>query len=316
MAPAYPLRIFDDRPLPDGYDGRVLVWDIDKTYLATRFSSLRGLARIPLEFAVDKAAIPGMPEVLRGLRRGPAPQTGDPERGGPGDAFGLDPASRFAATPLWFVSASPPQLRAVIARKMLLDGVQPDGFVFKDWAATLRALRPARLRDHVGFKVCALLTTRRLRPHATEALFGDDVEQDATAYALYADVVEGRLGPAQLAAALAGVGVAREDRAVARRLAEDVSPGRGRVDRIFINLERGRPPEEFARFGPRVVAVRGACQLALACRAHDLVDDATVREAAAAVRALRGSERVGADVTDALARGLVTPETVRRLGLP
>lgn len=92
MGARYPLRINDERVLPDGYDGPVYVWDIDKTYLSTHFSSLHGLARIPLEFAVDKVAIPGMPELLRGLRKGAGPH--------------------YAGHPLYFVSASPPSSRA------------------------------------------------------------------------------------------------------------------------------------------------------------------------------------------------------------
>jgi hypothetical protein len=293
----YPLRVFDDRPLPPGYRGRVLVWDIDKTYLATRLSSLRGIARIPLEFAIDKASIPGMPEVLRGLRRGPG--------GG------------FAATPLWFVSASPAQLHRVMARKMLLDGVQPDGFVFRDWLGALRQLRPDRLVDPLGFKLCALLTTRAARPLATEALFGDDAERDPQAYSLYADLLEGRAGEkeADVERALRGAGVESGDRARVHRLLAALPAERGGVDRIYIHLERDTPPERLARFGARLVGVRDACQMALACHADGLVDDGTVREATAAVRAARGVERVLDDVADACARGLTTAETAARLDL-
>ena len=169
MSQAYPLRIHDQRTLPDGYDGPVFVWDIDKTYLATRFSSLQGLSRIPLEFAVDKQAIPAMPEVLRGIRRGP----------GPG----------YGCVPLYFVTASPPQLRGVLEHKMILDGVEFDGITFKDWWRIMKQGRPGRFLDQVGFKVCALLEGRRRRPLATEYLFGDDAESDADAFALYASLV-------------------------------------------------------------------------------------------------------------------------------
>ena len=54
----YPLAVFNDRDLPRDYAGPVFVWDVDKTYLSTRFSSSSGLARIPIEFSVDKVAIP------------------------------------------------------------------------------------------------------------------------------------------------------------------------------------------------------------------------------------------------------------------
>ena len=113
MDTCYPLSQDEQREYVNGFDGDVFVWDIDKTYLDTHFSSMKGMARIPVEFAIDKRAIPGMPEVLRGLRRGP----------GPG----------FACAPLYFVSASPPQIRGVVQRKMLMDGVEYDGIIFKDW---------------------------------------------------------------------------------------------------------------------------------------------------------------------------------------
>ena len=161
MKVPYPLSIEDQRSYPEGFDGRVFVWDIDKTYLETHFSSLKGMARIPVEFAIDKKAIAGMPEILRGLRRGP----------------GED----YACAPLYFVSASPPQMRRVIERKMLMDGVEYDGIILKDWLKTLRRLRPGRLREQAGFKVCALLAGRQNRPRSTEYLFGDDVESDAAA---------------------------------------------------------------------------------------------------------------------------------------
>ncbi|HQF25177.1 MAG TPA: hypothetical protein PL065_17065, partial [Polyangiaceae bacterium] len=157
----YPLSVVDDRIFSLDYDGPVFIWDIDKTYLATRFSQPKYMARIPIEFAVDKQAIAGMPEVLRGIRRGTT--------------------AAFACAPLYFVSASPPQLRAVITRKMLLDGVEYDGITFKDWAKTIMQRRPGRLKEQVGFKICALLEGRRRRPMASEYLFGDDVEKDAVA---------------------------------------------------------------------------------------------------------------------------------------
>lgn len=293
----YPLRILNERDLPADYAGRAFVWDIDKTYLSTRFSSLRGLARIPLEFAVDKSSIPGMADVLRGLRRGPG--------------------SAFAATPLYFVSASPPQLQPVIARKMLLDGVQPDGFVFKDWARTLKELRPGRLRDHLGFKLCALLTGRLARPLAQESLFGDDVERDAEAYSMYGDILDGAVEPAAVERALTAAGVHRDDQHCVRSLWERLPPDRGIVERIYIHLERRSDPAAFARYGERLVAVRDACQLVLALHEAGLVDRGAVAEAAAAVR---GSARIGAEelrrrVDDAVRRGLVRAETVRDLDL-
>src|SRR5215467_9539607 len=140
MKTSYPLSVRDDRLLPKDYDGLVYVWDIDKTYLATPFSSVWGLIQIPLEFAIDKRAIPGMPEVLRGLRRGAGPEV--------------------SCTPLYFISASSHFMRGVIESKMLRDGVEQDGIIFKDWYRVLLSLHPRRLFEQVGFKMVALLMGR------------------------------------------------------------------------------------------------------------------------------------------------------------
>src|SRR4051812_48106233 len=99
------VRVIDRVP-EAGARGAGFVWDIDKTYLDTRFSQLKGLAGIPFEFGIDKRALPGTVELPRGLRDGP---TGREHR------------------PLYFVSASPPQIAPAIERKMLLDGVEWDG---------------------------------------------------------------------------------------------------------------------------------------------------------------------------------------------
>ncbi|MBN1945969.1 MAG: hypothetical protein JW797_09855 [Bradymonadales bacterium] len=293
--PCYPLSVEDYRRLPPDYTGPVYVWDIDKTYLATRFSSLRGMARIPIEFAIDKSAIEGMPAILRGLRRGP----------GPG----------FAASPLYFISASPPQLRQVIERKMLLDGVQQDGITFKDWVGTLRQLRPGRLKDHVGFKLCALLVGRRSRPMATEYLFGDDVEADAQVYSLYAEILDGRLSPGELERALVSARVPRGDRSCVLRLVGELPEERGKVGRILVHLERGTDPSLFLPFSPRLVPVHGALQMSLALYEMGLVDARTVKETSSAVGTRgRSAHRLpGPLIEDALIRGLVVPETVDRL---
>jgi len=258
MSVSYPLRIDDHRTLPDGYDGPVFVWDIDKTYLSTHFSSLQGLSRIPLEFAVDKQAITGMPEVLRGIRRGP----------GPG----------YGCLPLYFVTASPPQLLGVLEHKMILDGVEFDGITFKDWWRILKQGRPKKLLDQVGFKVCALLEGRQRRPLATEYLFGDDAESDADAFSLYASMVRNELSAREAMDRMAVLGVREDNRRCARSLLDQLPRKRGKVKKFFIHLEKRTPPEKFDRFGPLVAPVRGSFQLSLALYELGLVDQDTVRQ--------------------------------------
>lgn len=297
MDSRYPLSTFDERPLDTKYRGNVFIWDIDKTYLSTHFSSMRGLARIPIEFAIDKEAIAGMPDVLRGIRRGPGPT--------------------FAAAPLYFISSSPPQLRPVIARKMLLDGVQPDGFTFKNWVLTLRQLRPKRLKDHLGYKLCALLHGRLSRPVAREFLFGDNMERDPETYALYARLLAGDLKLEALDGAMITGRVSEEDRQIVLDLAAALPDELGSVGRIFIHLARTTPQEELESFGPLVTPVRNACQLSLALFEMDLIDRETVIQTTNAVSAAGGRSKAKLEVTleDAIARRIVSDETLASLGL-
>jgi len=298
MADRYPLAVEDQRILPEGYDGNVFVWDIDKTYLSTRFSSMRGMARIPIEFAIDKHAIPGMPEVLRGLRRGPGPD--------------------FACAPLYFVSASPPLLRKVVENKMLLDGVEHDGITFKDWLGTLRQLRPGRLREQVGFKINALLDGRLRRPRAQEYLFGDDVERDAEAFSIYARLVNDDPPSGELETALQAAGVKPDDRRFVHDLAGRLPAERGRVERFFIHLGLGTPPDSFDRYGELAVPVKGGFQLALALHDLGLLDEDAVTGAAEAVEAsAKARSKYGAlpeQAADALRRGLIRQDRLVALG--
>jgi hypothetical protein len=295
MRVSYPLRIDDQRTLPDGYDGPVFVWDIDKTYLSTHFSSLQGLSRIPLEFAVDKRAITGMPEVLRGIRRGP----------GPG----------YGCVPLYFVTASPPQLRGVLEHKMILDGVEFDGITFKDWWRIMKQGRPKRLLDQVGFKVCALLEGRQRRPLATEYLFGDDAESDADAFSLYASMLQNELPAREAQDRMAEAGVREDNRRCVLSLLDQLPRKRGNVGRFFIHLEKQTPPEKFDRFGPLVAPVRNGFQLSLALYELGLVDQDTVLQCREAASSAPGSPGPMFEslITDAIDRRLITRRKLHSL---
>lgn len=162
-----------ERKFNELYNGDVFVWDIDKTYLQTHFSSLRGLAAIPFESAEDKLAVPGTVPLLRAL-----------QRGGKGDLESL--------LPLYFVSGSPPQLRQVIQEKMTLDGVHFDGLMFKDQWGLVKAGRPKDVKKQVGYKLSALLTLKLQIPGQPRFYcFGDDVESDAAVFTLFSEVMKG-----------------------------------------------------------------------------------------------------------------------------
>ncbi len=242
---SFPISTVNQRDFADDWAGEVFTCDIDRTYLMTRFSSMKGMARIPFEFAVDKTAVAGMTQILKEIRRGP-------ER-------------RSRQTPLYFVSASPSQLRPVIERKMLLDGLEFDGTTFKDWFGVVRTWRFDRFKEQIGFKLTALLARRSELPpgEVREVLIGDDLERDATAFSLYADLLAGRLAVADLATTLVGFGVAEDDAAAIvelKRLVGDRAEG---VKRIYIRLER-QQAEDFLPYAPHLVACSGSLQMALA----------------------------------------------------
>jgi hypothetical protein len=291
----YPLKIQNDRKLHKNYSGRVYVWDIDKTYLSTHFSSLWGLTQIPVEFAIDKEAIPGMPQVLQGLRRGPGP--------------GIE------CIPLYFISASPPFLRRIIEKKMLLDGVEQDGIIFKDWLQTLWELRPARLLDQLGFKLAALFTSRLSRVFSEEYLFGDDYEKDAEAFSLYAQWINGEIHASDIEKILIREKVSRIDREGILHLMENLPAKRGKVGRIYIHLEKNSPPENFKKYGKLLVPVKGAYQLALALFEQGLVDIQTVHTAREAVTKI--PKYIFGDVKtlneDALNRKIIKPLHLKKL---
>jgi hypothetical protein len=280
----FPVDRSDQRCFEHDWSGDVVVCDIDRTYLYTRFSSMKGLTRIPFEFAIDKRDIAGMVPLLKELRRGP------------------DPTSRH--TPLYFVSASPPQLRTVIERKMLMDGVEYDGTTFKDWRACLRSGRLGRMKDQVGFKLTALLHTRLALPRgAREVLIGDDLEKDALAYCLYADIVAGRLAQDRVPKILTRLGVARPDAWGVADLAK-MLPHADSVRRIVIRLEK-RAPDHFADFQPHVHPCRGPLQMALSLRGAGCISDEGVGRVAKGL-AERGKTRIELDELqrDARQRGL------------
>lgn len=231
----------NDRTLPASYTGDVLIWDIDKTYLDTQFSSWRGLLRIPLELAVDKKSIPGARPLLRALRHG-----GNEESG---------------VVPLYFISGSPTQLRGTIERKMTLDGVDWDGITFKDQWGLVRAGRPKDIKAQVGYKLRALLSYRRyIPPGARYLMFGDDVESDAEVFLLYGEVCAG-LRDRPLVSRLEIAGVHKDDLAEIEQLTADLPIVEDPVERVFIHLTNDSDPATFS--DPRVVPARSYVQTVL-----------------------------------------------------
>ncbi len=247
------IKASNDRKVEQG-DGvvDVFVWDIDKTYLDTRFSSLRGLLAIPFELAVDKHAVAGTVPLLRALRTGPEPS-----------------APRFS--PLYFVSGSPAHLRGVVEKKMTLDGVQFDGITFKDQLGLLLAGRPQAIAEQVGYKLGALLLLRSQLPARVRfCLFGDDVEKDMQAFLLFGAVCAGLRGAA-LRQELRRAGAHWPEVDAVVEAAAALVPESDPVERVFIHSVKGRLLGR-ADLDERVCVCRSFLQSALVLRQLGKID--------------------------------------------
>ncbi len=213
-------------------------WDLDKTYLETDFHSLRGLVRSATEPAAQKRAVPGATALVR--------------------ALGARPGCR-----VFILSGSPTQMREVLEEKLRLDGVQYDGFILKDNLGNLKRGRIRAIRGQLGYKLPTLLQSRvGVGPGVGETLFGDDAEVDALVYSIYADALIGRVTPADLSRVLELSG-AYPDAIDAALESLSRLPQGPVVDRIFIRLAQGAPPERFAPLGSRLVPIHSWWQAAL-----------------------------------------------------
>ncbi|MBC7792555.1 MAG: hypothetical protein H7Z43_02520 [Clostridia bacterium] len=274
-------------PVSPDYAGDVFVWDLDKTYLRTKFETFRDLMRTAFQKAADKTTYPGATPLLRALRRGPD-----------------------GVRPIYFVSASPLQLRDRILEKFALDGVEIDGIYFKDNFKNMRPSRFARLREQMGYKLLALLDLRlRLPIAAVETMFGDDAETDAAVYALYSEIIERRMAGYPLVEFLRKQGVFPDESAriawTARRI-----PTRESIRRVFITVHRQIDPRYFRRYGHRITGTQSYFQTALALQAEGRITMDDVAAIAAELLGRGGMSRheLAIQLDDVRRRGVLTGE--------
>lgn len=269
-------------------------WDLDKTYLRTEFETLRQLIRTARERGADKVEVPGVPAVMKAMRRIADAQERD-----------------FHA---YFISASPPQIGHAVREKLALDGVPYDGITFKDQLQHIKRGKLKNLREHVGYKLGELFRGRLEAPEgAVELLFGDDWESDALSYSLYADALAGVIDTERLASLLGRIGVDPLAIPSVTSLAEQAR-GRGQVSRIFINLERRTPLRTFRIYGPRVVPAFNYFQTAVVLAVDGYIASDDVAEVAHALRERAGftPRRLANTLADAVRRGLVESEAAEQ----
>ncbi|MEE2830549.1 MAG: phosphatase domain-containing protein [Myxococcota bacterium] len=269
-------------------------WDLDKTYLATDFEKLSRMVRIAMEGPEDKRNVPGSAALLREL-------TEDRES--------------EAAARVCIVSGSPRQMRRVLEQKLRADGITWHEFELKPQWKNLRRGRFRAIRDQVGYKLPLLLQSRtRVRPSVRETLFGDDAEADTFIYALYADVVAGRVDPATLVKILKSTSAYPD--AIDRCLAavEKLEPSDA-VERIFIHLDKRTSPAWFAPFGAIVVPVFNYFQAALVLFSEGHLDVAGVLSVTRAFREAdeHDPEELGNLFQDIQRRGHLATGAMQRL---
>ncbi len=228
----------------------VFLWDLDKTYLDTSWGSLRELLRTALEKAFQKRNVPGTGSLVRALK------TSWEERRG------------RRAFPIYFITASPPQMETKIREKLEYDEILPLGCFYKDNLKNLKPSRMWRLTQQVGYKLQALLQLRtRLGDEVRQILWGDDSESDATIYSLYSDVCARRWSEKELLSILRGLHVVGEQTETILDLQAQI-PAHDPVEKIYINLATDTDPEYYLKFGRRTVPTYNTFQAAL-----DLLQD-------------------------------------------
>ena len=222
----------------------VFVWDLDKTYLDTSLDSLGALLRTVIERAFQKKNVPGTNVLLQTLS----------------EEWSLRNQS---VCPIFFITASPPQMEERMTEKFSYDRIKPLGCFYKDNLRNLRPKRLWRLTKQVGYKVQALLQLRaRLATDVKQVLFGDDSESDAVIYSLYSDICSRRLGAQELRNILRSLYVTSEQVDEILQLQTQV-PENDPVQKIYINLAVDTDPEYYLKFGRRTLPTANTFQVAI-----------------------------------------------------
>lgn len=220
----------------------IYIWDIDKTYLDTHFESLRGLINTIREKAFQKRNVPGTRVLLSAL---------------------LARHQEEEAFPVYFVSASPPQLEKKIHTKLELDGIKPYGAYFKESLKDLKPKSFRRLNRQVGYKLQSLLDLRmRLNDSVEQILWGDDSESDAIIYSLYSDICAKRLKESEIRKILDNLNVEAFQVDIILELQKKI-PIEDPVKKIYINLINDTDPDYYLKYGRRMLPTSNTLQLAL-----------------------------------------------------
>lgn len=223
----------------------VFIWDLDKTYLDTDIHSISQLLSVALERSFLKKNIPGTSTLLRSLSA---------------DYVLKKNLPRF---PLYFISASPPQMEVRISEKFFLDGIKPFGCFYKDNLKNLTPARLWRLNKQVGYKVQALMQLRTLlKENVKQICWGDDSESDAIIYNLYSDICSRRMSQEEIRSTLQALSVSADQIEVIFELQASV-PENDPIEKIYINLAVDTDADYYLKFGRRTLPTSNTFEVAL-----------------------------------------------------
>ncbi|MEM7646760.1 MAG: phosphatase domain-containing protein, partial [Pseudomonadota bacterium] len=289
---------FPYRDVDRGGASEIYVWDLDKTYLDTSWHTIGDLWRTVFEKSFQKRNVPGTSTLVSSVKDNWQRTRGE--------------AGEF---PLFFITASPPQLEDKIREKLEIDEILPQGIFFKDNLRNVHPSRWRRLSQQVGYKIQALMQLRsKFSEDLTQVLWGDDSETDATIYSLYSDICSRRWDEDQLIKFLKHFNVTKEQINTILDL-QDQCPSHDPVEKVYINLAVDTDPEYYLKFGRRIVPTYNSFQTSL-----DLFQDSRLQEAQVLKVAMDLMTNYGftpdqlqQDLDDLVRRRILAQETLERV---
>lgn len=269
---------------------KIIVSDLDKTYLDTRFESLGAMLRIPFEGAEDKRNVRGAALLMRAL---------------------YDSLSRTGDVNLTFLSASPPWIRDTIHTKFALDDLPVTALITKNLTRIVFSGRWQFIRNHTIYKLEHLFQLTRENPEATFICLGDDWEYDLLVYCLFRDAVSGPHGEALMAHVLSQMGISKKAIRQAAEWLKPVIPRQGRV-RILLHRARYRDLHTL-RLAGDVIAFDSYLQLLLELHQLALLDLPSLQRYFREIRQLWSDDEAWVEVVSSIRTGLLLHKDMDRV---
>lgn len=275
----------------------IYVWDLDKTYLDTNWQTMGELWKTIFEKSFQKRNVPGTATLVSSVKENWQRVHGQ------------------VSFPLFFITASPPQIENRIHEKMEIDGIVPLGIFFKDNLKNIHPSRWRRLTQQVGYKVQALMQLRaRFESEISQVLWGDDSETDATIYSLYSDICSRRWDEAELIKLLKHFNVIKEQIDTILDL-QDQCPQHDPVEKVYINLAVDTDPEYYLKFGRRIVPTYNSFQTSLDLFQDSRLQDVQVLKVAFDLMNNYGftADQLQSSLDDLVRRRILAEETLERI---